>query len=84
MGWLDSITDSRDMNLSRFQDSEGQGNLVCCSPWARGVGHDSELNNHHHPFLTQKNAPIYKHAILNKILGGGCLVPLEYNLMILG
>ena len=22
--------------------SEGQGNLVCCSPWVRRVGHDLE------------------------------------------
>ena len=21
-------------------DGEGQGSLVCCSPWAPGVGHD--------------------------------------------
>ena len=21
-------------------DGEGQGNLVCCSPWGRRVGHD--------------------------------------------
>ena len=33
MRWLDSITDSTDMNLNKFQGivSEGQGSLVCCS-----------------------------------------------------
>ena len=36
---LDSITDSKDMNLQTPGDSEGQGSLACCSPW----GHkDSE------------------------------------------
>ena len=33
MRWLDSITDSMDMNLSKPGDSEGQGSLACCSPW---------------------------------------------------
>ena len=33
MSWLDSVTDSTDMRLSKLGDSEGQGSLVCCSPW---------------------------------------------------
>ena len=33
MRWLDSITDSVNMNLSKnLGDSGGQGSLVCCSP----------------------------------------------------
>ena len=32
MGWLDSITDSVVMNLSKLEDSEGQRSLVCRSP----------------------------------------------------
>jgi len=31
--WLDSITNSTDMNLSKLQDSDGQGSLACCSLW---------------------------------------------------
>ena len=33
MRWLDSITDSMNMNLSKLGDGEGQGSLACCSPW---------------------------------------------------
>ena len=32
--WLDGITDSVDLNLSRvLGDGEGRGSLACCSPW---------------------------------------------------
>ena len=34
MRWLDDITDSMDMSLSKTpEDSEGQGSLACCSLW---------------------------------------------------
>src|SRR5574340_203460 len=32
MRWLDGITDSMDMSLSKLGDNEGQRSLVCCSP----------------------------------------------------
>jgi len=32
MRWLDSITDSMDMNLSKLWKMV-EGSLACCSPW---------------------------------------------------
>ena len=35
MRWLDSITDSMDVNLSEFQELVMQGGLACCDSWGR-------------------------------------------------
>ena len=42
MRWLDAITDVMDMSVSKCQAGvgDGQGSLVCCSPWGHRVGHD--------------------------------------------
>ena len=33
MSWLDVITDSVDIRLSKLRESEGQGGLLSCSSW---------------------------------------------------
>ena len=46
MRWLDGITDSIDMNLSKLRDDGGQESLECCSPWGHKESDTTEqLNN---------------------------------------
>ena len=35
MRWLNRVTNSMDMNLSKLQESGGQRSLACCRPWGR-------------------------------------------------
>ena len=34
MRWLEGITDSTDMNLSKLRADNGQGGLACCGSWS--------------------------------------------------
>ena len=38
--WLDGITDSTDMSLSKLQELVMQGSMVCCTVCSHRVGHD--------------------------------------------
>ena len=51
MRWLDGITDSTDMSLSKLWEiMKGQGSLVCCSPWGHKESDMTErLNNNNSP-----------------------------------
>ena len=33
MGWMDGITDSMDMSLSKLRELAMDGGLACCSLW---------------------------------------------------
>ena len=40
MRWLDGITDHGHEFEQTQEDSEGQGSLVCCSPWEHRIRHE--------------------------------------------
>ena len=47
MRWLDGITDSVDMNLSKLLErAKDRLSLACCSPWGHRESETKGLNNH--------------------------------------
>ena len=58
MRWLDGITVSKDMSLSKLQELVmNRGSLVCCSPWG---GKESDTTERHSAvliFATQHGVP---------------------------
>ena len=46
MRWLDGMTDSMDMSLSKFWEMvKDRGSLVCCSPWGHKESDMTERRN---------------------------------------
>ena len=52
MRWLDGITDSKDLSLSKLGDNEGQQSLACCNP---GSHKESDMTEQQQQRQNQKN-----------------------------
>ena len=51
MRWLDGIIDSTGMSLRKLRDSEGQGSLVCFSPWGCKESYMTKQLNNNNKYL---------------------------------
>ena len=52
MRWLDGITDTMDMSLCRLWGfGDGQGSLVCCSPWGRKESDTTQQLNNNYVYI---------------------------------
>ena len=47
MRWLDNITVSMDMNLSKLRELHVRGRLACCSPWGHKESDTTERLTEH-------------------------------------
>ena len=63
MRWLDGITDSMDMSLSKFWEGEEQGGLACCSPWGRKESDTTKWLDWTENWILQREQAEYLHSI---------------------
>ena len=56
MRWLDGITDSMDLGLSKLRElvMDREGGLACCSPWGRKETRLSDWTELNRTFIKQK------------------------------
>ena len=72
MRWLDGITDSTDMSLSKLWEiMKGQGSLVCCSPWGHKESDMTEQLNTtiNNPMLSKVRKPPRPRIKLGDLVG---------------
>ena len=56
MRWLDGITDSMDMSLSKLWEmGEGQERLACCCPWDHKKSDTTEQQHHPGEWMNEQN-----------------------------
>ena len=63
MRWLDSITDSMDMNLSNLREiAKDRGSLACYSPWGhKESGMTEQLNNkNNYSVVSEQKIKVFK------------------------
>ena len=65
MRWMDGNKDSMDTNLGKLGDGEGQGALVCCSPWGRRVEHNLVTTYIHYAAIKRNAVLIYNQKCMN-------------------
>ena len=66
MKWLDGTIDSMDMSLSKLGVGDGQGGLVCCSPWRHEeLDTTKQLNWGHLAFTGTISIIIFYYGLYN-------------------
>ena len=68
MRWLDDIMDSMDMSLSKLWELDGQGSLVCCSPWGCKESATTE-QLHFHFYALEKEVATHSSVLAWRIPG---------------